>query len=51
MAKSEGSRHELGRMKLAYVDHFPGWISSMCNLASVVRAIKRNLTKTTVTSI
>ena len=51
MVKSEGLTHELGRIKLAYADHFPGRISSMCNLATVVKAVKRNLTKTIVTSI
>ena len=45
MAKSEESRNELGMMKLAYADHFPGRISSMCKLSSVVKVIEEKLTK------
>ncbi|GAY35130.1 hypothetical protein CUMW_283120 [Citrus unshiu] len=32
-------------MYFRYADHFPGRISSMCNLSSVVKAIKEKLTK------
>ena len=45
MAKSEISRNKQGMMKLAYADHFSGWISSMCNFSTVVKAIERKLTK------
>ncbi|GAY60940.1 hypothetical protein CUMW_205960 [Citrus unshiu] len=45
MAKSESSDIEVGRMYFRYVDHFPGQISSMCNLSSVVKAIEEKLTK------
>ena len=52
MAKSKiaklhltGSRNELGMMKLVYADHFLGRISSMCTLATVVKAKKKKLTK------
>ena len=45
MTKSEVSRNELGRMKLAYADHFPWRISSMYNFSTVVKAIDRKLTK------
>ena len=52
MAKSKiakhhptGSRNELDMMKLAYANNFPRRISSMCKLATVIKAIQRNLTK------
>ena len=32
-------------MKLAYADHFPRRISSMCNIFTVIKAIDRKLTK------
>ena len=40
MAKSEVLRNELGRMKLAYADHFSGRISSMYNFFTIVKAIE-----------
>ena len=45
MAKLEVSRNKLGKMKLAYADHFLGRISSMCNFSIVIKVIERKLTK------
>ncbi|GAY60658.1 hypothetical protein CUMW_203770 [Citrus unshiu] len=45
MVKSESSDIEVGRMYFRYADHFPGRISSMCNLSSVIKAIEEKLTK------
>ena len=45
MTKSEVSRNKLSKMKLAYADHFPGRISSMCNFSTVIKAIEQKLTK------
>ena len=45
MAKSKGLRNELGMIKLPYADHFSRRISSVCKLATVVKAIEKNLTK------
>ena len=45
MAKSEVPRNELGRTELDYADHFPRWISSMCNFSTIVKAIEGKLTK------
>ena len=45
MAKSELSDIEVGRMYFPYADHFPGQISSMCNLSLVVKTIEEKLTK------
>ena len=40
-----GSRKEPGMMKIPYVDHFPGRITSMCKLDDVVNAIREKLTR------
>lgn len=45
MAKLAGSRNKLSMMKWAYDDHFLGRILSMCKLATIVKAIQKNLTK------
>ncbi|XP_052300032.1 uncharacterized protein LOC107177970 [Citrus sinensis] len=45
MTKSESSDIEVGRMYFRYADHFPGRISSMYNLSSVLKAIDEKLTK------
>ena len=45
MAKSESLDIEVGKMYFRYADHFPGRISSMCMLSSVVKAIEEKLTK------
>ncbi|KAK9209036.1 hypothetical protein WN944_001399 [Citrus x changshan-huyou] len=45
MAKSESSEIELGMMYFRYVNHFPGRISSMCNLSSIIKVIEQKLTK------
>ncbi|GAY33752.1 hypothetical protein CUMW_288190 [Citrus unshiu] len=45
MAKSESPDIEVGKMYFCYTDHFPGRISSMCMLSSVVKAIEEKLTK------
>ncbi|GAY65969.1 hypothetical protein CUMW_245110, partial [Citrus unshiu] len=45
MAKSESPDIEVGKMYFCYADHFPGRISSMCMLSSVVKAIEEKLTK------
>ncbi|GAY38120.1 hypothetical protein CUMW_034310 [Citrus unshiu] len=45
MAKSESPDIEIGKMYFRYADHFPGRISSMCMLSSVVKAIEEKLTK------
>ena len=45
MAKSESPDIEVGKMYFRYADHFPGRISSMCMLSSVVKAIEEKLTK------
>ncbi|GAY58583.1 hypothetical protein CUMW_188100 [Citrus unshiu] len=45
MAKSESPDIEVGKMYFHYADHFPGRISSMCKLSSVVKAIEEKLTK------
>ena len=45
MAKSESSEIKPGMMYFRYADHFPGRISSMCNLFLVVKAIEQKLTK------
>ncbi|XP_024035453.1 uncharacterized protein LOC112096264 [Citrus clementina] len=44
MAKSESPDIEVGKMYFRYADHFPGRISSMCMLSSVVKAIEEKLT-------
>ena len=44
MAKSESPDIEVGKMYFGYADHFPGRISSMCKLSSVVKAIEEKLT-------
>ncbi|GAY65417.1 hypothetical protein CUMW_240980 [Citrus unshiu] len=45
MTKSKLSDIKVGRMYFRYADHFPGRISSMYNLSSVVKAIDEKLTK------
>ena len=45
MAKSESPGIEVGKMYFGYADHFPGRISSMCKLSSVVKVIEEKLTK------
>ncbi|XP_024033147.1 uncharacterized protein LOC112095447 [Citrus clementina] len=45
MAKSKSPDIEVGKMYFRYADHFPGRISSMCMLSSVVKAIEEKLTK------
>ena len=45
MAKSESPDIEVGKMYFRYAAHFPGRISSMCKLSSVVKAIEEKLTK------
>ncbi|GAY57338.1 hypothetical protein CUMW_178670 [Citrus unshiu] len=45
MAKSESPDIEVGKMYFRYADHFPGRISSMCKLSSIVKAIEGKLTK------
>ncbi|XP_052297102.1 uncharacterized protein LOC127902282 isoform X2 [Citrus sinensis] len=49
MAKSESPDIEVGKMYFRYADHFPGRISSMCMLSSVVKAIEEKLTKRQLT--
>ncbi|KAH9676794.1 SWIM-type domain-containing protein [Citrus sinensis] len=44
MAKSESPDIEVGKMYFRYADHFPGRISSMCMLSSVVKVIEEKLT-------
>ena len=45
MAKSESLDIEVGKMYFRYTDHFPGRISRMCTLSSIVKAIEEKLTK------
>jgi len=45
MAKSESPDIEVGKMYFRYADHFPGRISIMCKLSSVVKVIEEKLTK------
>ena len=40
-----GPIKEPGMMKIPYVDHFPGRITSMCKLDVVVNAIREKLTR------
>ena len=40
---------ELGMMKIPYVDHFPGRITSMCKLDVIVNAIREKLTRQQLT--
>ncbi|XP_052287642.1 uncharacterized protein LOC112498263 [Citrus sinensis] len=49
MAKSESPDIEVGKMYFSYADHFPGRISSMCKLSSVIKAIEEKLTKRQLT--
>lgn len=51
MAKSESPDIEVGKMYFHYADHFPGRISSMCMLSSVVKAIEEKLTKRQLTML
>ncbi|GAY42361.1 hypothetical protein CUMW_066240 [Citrus unshiu] len=49
MAKSESPDIDVGKMYFSYADHFPGRISSMCKLSSVIKAIEEKLTKRPLT--